>query len=142
MNDKNPRRGGLTVGWAGALACAAALSFVQWNMNAASDEAPELRTLLAYALVNFTCFSFILLIAGWRPGGTLWKLSAVALAGALASGLLIDVPFLYRDLPSWRGDVAGWLARTVFFLVLDCCVAAVAMTLVYFSSAIVKVRYR
>jgi hypothetical protein len=144
MAERNPRDNGRAFKWAGVVACAAALSFVQWNLNTGSAEEPELQTLFEYTLINLACFFVILLITERWPGnmlGLLSKCSIAALIGALSSGLLIDVPHLYKDISNWRGDIAGWLMQAVFCLVLDICVAALVTALVYCSSIMFKIKY-
>jgi hypothetical protein len=144
MAERNLRDNGRAFKWAGVVACAAALSFVQWNLNTRSAEEPELQTLFEYILINLACLSIILLVTERWLGnmlGLLSKYSVVALIGALSSGLLIDVPHLYKDISNWRGDIAGWLMQAVFCLVLNICVAALVMALVYCSSVVFKIKY-
>jgi hypothetical protein len=144
MAERKLRDNGRAFKWAGVVACAAALSFVQWNLNTGSAEEPELRTLFEYAFINLACFSVILLVTErWLSNklGRLSKYALVALAGAFSSSLLIDAPYLYKDIPNWRGDTVGWLMHAAFFVVFDCCVAALVMALVYFSSVVFKIKY-
>jgi hypothetical protein len=144
MSERNLRGDGRAFQWTGVVACAAALSFVQWNLNTGSAEEPKLLTLFEYALINLACFSVVLLVTERWLGNKLGRLSKyafVALAGAFSSSLLIDVSYFYKDIPNWRGDTVGWLMHAAFFVLFNCCVAALVMALVYFSSVVFKVKY-
>jgi hypothetical protein len=99
---------------------------------------PQFTTLIKYILIDLACFSVALLVVSRFISGRLVRCSAVALLGAVSASLLIDVPFLYRDIPNWRGDSAAWLMHAVSFVLLNGVIALLVMSLIYGAGTVVR----
>jgi hypothetical protein len=131
-----------TLEWFGVVASAGALAYVQWILNRNSVEEPHISILIRNILVDFTCFS-ITLIIGIKFTSSLMirflRSLLMGLIGAIISTSLIDLPFFYQDMPNWRGDSTGWLLQATIFMLVNCLIVGLAVTLVFAAGFIVKI---
>ena len=130
-----------TLEWLGVVVSTGALAYVQWILNRNSVEEPHIPILIRNILIDFACFS-IMLIIGVKLLGSLMnrflRCLLVGLIGAIISTSLIDLPFFYQDMPNWRDDSTGWLMQAAIFMLLNCFIVVLAITLVFGAGFIVK----
>jgi hypothetical protein len=134
VTDKFLKESYRFIDFAGVIACAGTLAFVQWLLNKDSIEQPETWNFIKFIFIDLICFSLALLIVGRFLGswlGRYLRLLMVALLGAVVSTSLIDLPFFYRDIQNWQGDTVGWLLKALFIVLLNSFIAVLVMAFMY-----------
>jgi hypothetical protein len=129
MVDKYLKDKSQYIEFAGAIACAVFIAYMQSILNRESDQPVETRTLIKYIFLNIGCFSFAFLgIRRFSISRSEPVLSSllIAVIGAVSSALIIDIPFIlnnsgYREIS--QRNYSGVIQSSITILILNIIIA-------------------